>query len=294
MSSHITSTVGLLKKGGSGESWTAEIDRVLRVALTECRPTYLTLPTDLVHTKVSSKGLQTPLPRSNSAPPAASTHTEKEPEKNKEVLDHVVQEIAKKFEKSEKPVIIVDICADRFGCGQGIRELVEKTGVRFFETPMGKSVVDEQHPNYGGTYVGANSLPAIRKEVEDSDFVIMCGRLESDFNSGSFTFDLPPQNTVELHSFETKIGYASYPGCDIRTILPSLTEALEAVVKKNGGFKTTQDKGLIKEGEKQREEAGNVPQPEGELIKHDWLWPRVGEFLQEHGKSQDKGAPSET
>jgi pyruvate decarboxylase len=41
--------------------------------------------------------------------------------------------------------------------------------------------LDEQHAQFGGVYVGKNSLPAIRQEVEGADWVLMCGRLESDF-----------------------------------------------------------------------------------------------------------------
>lgn len=44
-----------------------------------------------------------------------------------------------------------------------------------------RSVLDETHAQFGGTYAGHNSLPAVRKEVEAADFVLMCGRLESDF-----------------------------------------------------------------------------------------------------------------
>jgi TPP-dependent 2-oxoacid decarboxylase len=90
------------------------------------------------------------------------------------------------------------------------------------------------------------------------------------------------QDTVELHSFETKIGYASYPECDIRTILPHLTRALGQIVKKNGGPKQKDEK-LIEKSKKQREELGQVPEPDAKAIKHDWFWPRIGAFLQPNG-----------
>jgi hypothetical protein len=44
-----------------------------------------------------------------------------------------------------------------------------------------RSVLDERHAQFGGVYVGKNSLPAIRQEVESADWVLMCGKLESDF-----------------------------------------------------------------------------------------------------------------
>lgn len=40
-----------------------------------------------------------------------------------------------------------------------MQKLVETTGMRFFETPMGKSTLDEGHELFGGSYSGANSLP---------------------------------------------------------------------------------------------------------------------------------------
>lgn len=50
-----------------------------------------------------------------------------------------------------------------------------------FTAPIERSVLDEDHALFGGTYAGANSLPAVREEVEKADFVLMAGKLESDF-----------------------------------------------------------------------------------------------------------------
>ena len=48
---------------------------------------------------------------------------------------------------------------------------------------VGKSLLDEHHPLYGGCYAGANSLEAVREEVERADFVLYVGALKSDFKS---------------------------------------------------------------------------------------------------------------
>lgn len=49
---------------------------------------------------------------------------------------------------------------------------------------MGKAVMDETSPRYGGCYIGENSLPAVKELVEKSDLVLSIGGLKSDFNSG--------------------------------------------------------------------------------------------------------------
>lgn len=87
-----------------------------------------------------------------------------------------------------------------------VRKLVEGCGIRFFTTPMGKALLDEHHPLFGGTYAGANSLDAVRKEVENADFALYVGALKSDFNSGSFSVGIDPKVVVELHSFTTTVG----------------------------------------------------------------------------------------
>lgn len=55
---------------------------------------------------------------------------------------------------------------------------------------MSKGVLDESQEAFGGVYVGANSLPAVRELVEKSDLVIAVGALKSDFNSGSFSWGI--------------------------------------------------------------------------------------------------------
>lgn len=80
--------------------------------------------------------LTLPQPAPHSAPPS-TTSSPTSSSTNKAALTHVVSEITAKFEKSKNPIVIVDICADRFGCSEGLRELIEKTGLRFFESQSG-------------------------------------------------------------------------------------------------------------------------------------------------------------
>lgn len=93
------------------------------------------------------------------------------------------------------------------------------------------------------------------------------------------------QKTIELHSFETKIGYAAYPTTDIRSVVPLLTNALGSAVTSMGGPRKAPDQSVQDAGEAQRAEAEKVPKEDmnGE-IRHTWLWPRVGKFFKEHGE----------
>jgi pyruvate decarboxylase len=70
---------------------------------------------------------------------------------------------------------------------------------------MGKTAIDEQHPQFGGIYVGDITIDSVKEAVESSDFTLYVGSLKSDFNTGSFSWHIEPENTVELHSDMTVV-----------------------------------------------------------------------------------------
>jgi pyruvate decarboxylase len=131
---------------------------------------------------------------------------------------------------------------------------------------MGKTAISESNPRFGGVYVGSISHPEIKEKVESASLILSIGGLQSDFNTGNFTYQIPTNRTIELHSDQTKIQHARYPGIGMKHMLPKLTAALEE----------------FKEGAK---EIGVpvyknvVPTPSGSLIEHSWFWPRVGAFF---------------
>lgn len=296
MSAPISASMASLTTGPTGTAVLPfEVDRVLRVALTECKPVYLTFPTNLHHVKVPSAGLNTPLPHPHSAPLTPEIVI-KERISDAEVereLELVVDEIQHLFEASHDPVVLVDACAERFGVETEVEKLVAGTGVKFFTTPMAKGVLDESHEMFGGVYVGANSLPAVKELVEKSDLVIAVGALRSDFNSGSFSWAIDIRHMIELHSTYTKVGYAHYPSVNFRNVLPALNVRLaESIVKHGPKLGTPGKQANLKHAEAQQATA--AAGPTGEVASIDeakfgkgaitqaYLWPRMGKWYREN------------
>jgi indolepyruvate decarboxylase len=60
---------------------------------------------------------------------------------------------------------------------------------------MGKSVLDEHHPNYIGMYDGRLMNENVRAYVKNCDLIIEAGTIMSDFNTGAFTSDIDPYLT---------------------------------------------------------------------------------------------------
>lgn len=116
----------------------AEIDRLLTDCVVSGRPAYLMLPTDIVHERISSKRLLTPL---NLQPP------ENDPESE----DFVCDEIAKLVDAAEGDVIVlVDACTIRHNVKDETLALLEKTKFPVYAAPMGKTAVPEDYERYGG------------------------------------------------------------------------------------------------------------------------------------------------
>lgn len=143
-----------------------QIDHALRQCWVRSRPVYITLPTDMAQAKVEGARLSQPIDLS-------------EPINEKEQEDYVVDVILKYLNSAKNPMLLVDACAIRHRVLAEIHDLIDKTGLPVFVTPMGKSAVNENHSSFGGVYAGAGSHPLEVKDiVESSDLIITIGALK--------------------------------------------------------------------------------------------------------------------
>lgn len=169
-----------------------EIDRVLRDCYVRARPVYIGIPTDIAMEEISADPLKEPI--------ELSLHPNDE-----KTEAEVVKEIRELLHKAKNPIILSDACAIRHRVTKEVHELMDKTNLPTFVSPMGKSSIDETHPAFGGVYAGDVSREDVKKRVEGSDLVLYVGGLKSDFNSGGFTYRITKANTIEFHSDHMKV-----------------------------------------------------------------------------------------
>ena len=101
--------------------------------------------------------------------------------------------------------------------------MVTQTGIPFASTLLGKSAVKEDHPLYLGVYEGALCREQVRRYVEDSDCVVLCGVLMTDVNLGIYTAKLNQAQLISIGSETTSIGYHSYPDVFLADFLEGLS-----------------------------------------------------------------------
>lgn len=168
-----------------------EIDRVLHAALRYKRPVYIELPRDMVTARGASQ--HTPAAFDERSDPAA--------------LQEAVSEAVATINAAHKPVILADVEVHRFRLQDAALALIEKTGIPFATTILGKSVLGEQHPLYLGVYEGAMGREDVRRYVETSDCVLMLGAFMTDINLGIYTAQLDPNRCISVTSERLSIRY---------------------------------------------------------------------------------------
>jgi indolepyruvate decarboxylase len=167
----------------------SEIDRVLAAAVRYKRPVYLELPRDCVN--VRQVGPHRP--------------PEGLPPSDPDALREAIDEASALLTSARSPVILADVEIHRFGLQDELLTLAESTGMPIATTLLGKSVVSEAHPLFGGVYEGAMGRPEVTELVESADCLLMLGCFMTDINLGIFTAKLDPSRCIDATSEDLRI-----------------------------------------------------------------------------------------
>ncbi len=99
----------------------------------------------------------------------------------------VVIEAAKMIETAKRPLLLIGAGANRQRTSEALTKFIEQTGIPFFNTQMGKGVVDERHPKFLGTAA-----------LSDNDFLhCAINRADLIINVGHDVIEKPPFFMVE-------------------------------------------------------------------------------------------------
>ena len=93
---------------------------------------HIELPEDIADEHTDS----TPLKRSHSRRPTADVKS--------------IREAVKALENATSPVLVIGAGANRTMTSRMLLQFIEKTGIPFLTTQLGKGVIDERHPKFLG------------------------------------------------------------------------------------------------------------------------------------------------
>jgi acetolactate synthase I/II/III large subunit len=88
--------------------------------------------------------------------------------------DEAIHGAVERLRKARKPLLVIASGANRTRTCHRIRELVDRFGIPFITTQMGKGVVDERSPAYVGT-AALSSDDFVHRAVEEADLIVNVG-----------------------------------------------------------------------------------------------------------------------
>jgi acetolactate synthase-1/2/3 large subunit len=88
--------------------------------------------------------------------------------------EKAVRAAVRRLEAARSPVLVIGAGANRKETGRMLLQFVEKTGIPFLTTQLGKGVIDEMHP----LFLGCAALSAgdfVHRAIEDADVIVNVG-----------------------------------------------------------------------------------------------------------------------
>ena len=85
-----------------------------------------------------------------------------------------IDQAVKMIEAAERPLVLIGAGANRKRTSKSLQKLIDKTGIYFFNTQMGKGVIDERHDKFIGTAALSNN-DFLHCAIERADLIVNVG-----------------------------------------------------------------------------------------------------------------------
>lgn len=85
-----------------------------------------------------------------------------------------IEQAVEMIHAAQMPLLLIGAGANRKRTAESLRELVDSTGLYFFDTQMGKGVIDERHPQYIGT-AALSDNDYVHSAIERADLIVNVG-----------------------------------------------------------------------------------------------------------------------
>ncbi len=151
---------------------------------------HLELPEDVAADEVDRE----PFVVADVAPPGANTSA--------------IREAAAMIQGAERPLLLVASACNRNDSAPALRDFVDRTGIYFFSTQMGKGAVDERHPRCLGT-AALSDGDYLHCAIERADLIINVGHDVSE--KPPFIMRAGGQTVIHLSYFPAEMDDVYFP-----------------------------------------------------------------------------------
>ncbi|NDJ56915.1 indolepyruvate decarboxylase [Enterobacteriaceae bacterium 4M9] len=226
-----------------------EIDRVLCEALSQRRPGYLVLPSDVALMPASAPENALMLEPDFASP---------------QRLEAFRQTAQTLLGHSGRVALLADFLALRFGLQPLLHQWMREAPLTHSTLMMGKGLFNEQGDGFVGTYCARASTPQLRSAIEDADVTICVGVRFTDALTAGFTHRLDMSKVIDVQPFAVRVGEHWFSGIPMAQAVEVLYQLCRS---------------------RPREPALNAPQPsplpasDSGILDQRALWQTVQDFL---------------
>jgi len=141
--------------------------------------------------------------------------------------EKAILEASKMIEAAKMPLLLIGAGANRKRTSKALTKFINKTGIPFFNTQMGKGVVDERHPKFLGTAA-----------LSDNDFLhCAINRADLIINVGHDVIEKPPflmeedkTKVIHVNFFPANIDDVYFPQLNIIGDIASSIENMTSLI----------------------------------------------------------------
>lgn len=123
-----------------------------------------------------------------------------------------VSEAISMIEQAERPLLLIGAGANRKRAGRALKEFVDKTGIYFFNTQLGKGVIDERHAQFIGT-AALSADDYLHCAIERADLIINVGH--DVIEKPPFFMEQNGKKVIHINFFAAQIDDVYFPQLNV-------------------------------------------------------------------------------
>ncbi len=151
------------------------------------------------------------------------------PHADKLAIDQAVAMI----EAAQRPLLLIGAGANRKATGQALKELVDKTGIYFFNTQLGKGVIDERHEKFLGT-AALSDHDFLHCAIERADLIINVGH--DVIEKPPFFMEKGGKTVIHVNFFAAHLDDVYFPQLNVVGDISTSVQQITAKININPGL----------------------------------------------------------
>ena len=141
-----------------------------------------------------------------------------------------IDEAVRMIEAAKMPLILIGAGANRKRTGKALAKLIDNTGIYFFDTQMGKGVVDERHEKFIGT-AALSSNDFLHCAIERADLIVNVGH--DVIEKPPFFMEKGGKKVIHINFFTAHIDDVYFPQLNVVGDISTSIDRIADKVKVN-------------------------------------------------------------